>query len=508
MGRQEKGTTKVRSLYFFVGFVALVTEFSFAQNNQNARPNVLLAIGDNWAWPHASALGDRTVRTPVFDRIAREGVVFQHAFCPVPSCSPTRASLLTGRAAHQLQEAANLWGLFRKCEVFTEILSESGYEIGFMGKGFSPAKYLEYGWTQNPVGKEYGSFDEFLQQRDPAKPFFFWYGSTDVALGKWRYGPEHWGGMDPEAVEVPPNLPNVRAVRESILAYYGGVQRQDQAFGKAIDSLERDGLLDETLVIYTSDNGWQMPRGLANCYDTGTRIPLAMRWGNRLQAGATIQEFVSLTDFAPTFVELAGVDVPASMTGNSFANLLFGKPSEVVRDHVFLERERHANVRKGNEGYPIRALRTRDFLYIWNLRPERWPAGDPKAWMSVGHFGDVDGSWAKQFLIDYQNEPEIAPFFALNFGKRPSEELYDLRKDPVQLVNVVEHPAYAETRGKLRQRVEDWMRATDDPRVDPTYDGFDQFQYFGNSVVDDDGNLIPQEPRWKHRFENTSELKP
>ncbi len=155
--------------------------------NENAnRPNILLALGDNWAWPHASALGDPTVRTPVFDRIAREGILFNNAFCPVPSCSPTRASLLTGRAAHQLAEGANLWGIFRKLDVFTEILSEAGYEVGFTGKGYRPAEYLKHGWTQNPVGTEYKTFDAFMQQRDPDKPFFFWHGNTNVALGRWR----------------------------------------------------------------------------------------------------------------------------------------------------------------------------------------------------------------------------------------------------------------------------------------------------------------------------------
>ncbi len=469
--------------------------------NENAnRPNILLALGDNWAWPHASALGDPTVRTPVFDRIAREGILFNNAFCPVPSCSPTRASLLTGRAAHQLAEGANLWGIFRKLDVFTEILSEAGYEVGFTGKGYRPAEYLKHGWTQNPVGTEYKTFDAFMQQRDPDKPFFFWHGNTNVALGRWRYGPEAWGSMDPETVVAPPNLPNVRAVRESMLAYYGGVLQQDDAFGKAVARLENDGVLADTLVIYTGDNGWQMPRGLANCYDTGTRIPLAMRWGDRFRAGRRIDEFVSLTDFAPTFLELAGATIPKQMTGVSFADLLTGKASAVRRDHVFLERERHANVRKGNLGYPIRALRTKAFLYLWNMRPDRWPAGDPKAWMSVGNFGDVDGSWAKQFILDHRDDAKIRPFFELNFGKRPEEELYDLRSDPNQLVNVAANSDYSQTRDELRARVEKWMRDTEDPRVNPSYDEFDTFRYYGRSVVDEDGNLKPRKKRWEHRL--------
>lgn len=479
---------------------------TFGENVE--RPNILLALGDNWAWPHASALGDPTVKTPVFDRIAGEGLVFNNAFCPVPSCSPTRASLLTGRAAHQLQEAANLWGSFRKFDVFTETLSDAGYEVGFTGKGLRPGKYLEFGWNQNPAGKEYKSFDAFMEQRDPDKPFFFWHGNTDVALGRWRYGPEAWGAMDPDSVVVPPNLPDNRAVRESMLAYYGRVMLQDHVFGEAVARLESDEVLADTLVIYTSDNGWQMPRGLANCYDTGTRIPLAMRWGNRFEPGRRIDGFVSLTDFAPTFVELAGAEVPTKMTGVSFAELLLGQPSTTARDHVFLERERHANVRKGNLSYPIRSIRTRDFLYLWNMRHDRWPAGDPKAWMSVGDFGDVDGSWAKHFIIDHRDDPRIQPFFELNFGKRPEQELYDLRSDPDQLVNVADNPAYSDTLHQLHARVEKWMRDTGDPRVDPTYDVFDTFPYYGRSVVDEDGKLVPRARRWEKRLEPGPGAKP
>lgn len=465
------------------------------------RPNILFAIGDNWAWPHASALGDPTVKTPVFDRIAREGLLFDHAFCPVPSCSPTRSSLLTGRAAHQLREAASLWSIFRKFAVFTEALSESGYDVGYTGKGWSPGKYLEYGWTRNPAGTEYDSFEDFMEKRDRTRPFFFWHGNVDVALGRWKYGPEAWGGMDPSSVVVPPNMPDTREVRESILAYYGGVQRQDAVFGEAVARLEEDGLLDDTLVIYTSDNGWQMPRGLANCYDAGTRIPLAMRWGNRLEAGRRVEDFVSLTDFAPTFLELAGAPNSGKMTGHSFVDVMLGRSSAIPRDHVFLERERHANVRRGDQSYPVRAIRTREFLYLWNIRPDRWPAGDPKAWMSVGNFGDVDGSWAKHFLLENRDDPEIRPFFELNFEKRPEEELYDLRRDPEQLNNVAGDPAYAETRRQLRARVEQWMRDTADPRIDPEYDGWDEFPYFGGNVIDENGNLKPRRKiPWANRI--------
>ncbi len=498
----------------FFASLFLVFTFSSLSPHTNAsdtppHPNILLALGDNWAWPHAGALGDPTVKTPVFDRIAREGMLFNYAFCPVPSCAGSRSCLVTGRAAHQLKGAASLFGDFHKFDSFTELLEKTGYEVGYTGKGWSPGKYLEHGWKKNPAGQEYESFEEFMEERDPAKPFFFWYGNTDVALGRWKYGPEYWGKMDPDTVVVPPNLPDTRETRESMLAYYGSVQRQDLVFGDAVSRLEKDQLLEETLVVYTSDNGWQMPRGLANCYDDGTRIPLAMRWGENLKKGATTDAFVSLTDFGPTFLELAGADIPDSMTGVSFADVMSGKESAVDRDHIFLERERHANAREGNLSYPIRTIRTRAFLYIWNMRPDRWPAGDPEVWYSVGDFGDVDGSWAKQHILENRADPEIQPFFELNFDKRPEEELYDLSKDPAQLNNVAADPTYEEQRSKLRSRVETWMRETDDPRVDPTYDEWDEYPYHTKATgFDENGNANTRKEKWISRLDPNAKTNP
>lgn len=473
------------------------------------RPNILLALGDNWAWPHAGALGDPTVKTPVFDRIAREGLLFNYAFCPVPSCAGSRSCLVTGRAAHQLKGAASLSGDFPKFDAFTELLEKSGYEVGYAGKGWSPGKYLEHGWKKNPAGEKYESFEAFIEKRDSSKPFFFWHGDTNVALGRWKYGPEHWGEIDPKTVVVPPHLPDTRETRESILAYYGSIQRQDKIFGEAVALLEKDQLLEETLVIYTSDNGWQMPRGLANCYDDGTRIPLAMRWGANLEKGATTDEFVSLTDFGPTFLELAGVEVPDTMTGTSFVDVMSGNEPAVDRDHVFLERERHANVREGNLSYPMRTIRTQDFLYIWNMRPDRWPAGDPDAWYSVGNFGDVDGSWTKEHMIEHRTDPKMQPFFELNFGKRPEEELYDLRKDPAQLQNVARDAAYKKQRSELRARVERWMKETNDPRVDPTYDEWDSYPYHTKPTgFDENGNPKSRKEKWIMRLDPDAPAKP
>ena len=353
------------------------------------KPNILFFLADNWAYPHASILGDRTVLTPAFDCLAREGVLFTHVFNASPVCSPARASILTGRPPHQLGEAGNLWGGFPSTlRVFTGMLQESGYSVGFSGKPWAPGRYKEYGWAENPVGKEFKSFDDFLAARDARQPFFYWIGNADTSLRDafkgWCYDADALAGLDPASVVVPPQLPDTPEIRRDVLAYYGGVRKLDKALGQAVESLKKAGLFDETVVVCTSDNGWQMPRGLANCYDAGSRVPLAIRWGNHLQHGRRVDEFVSGTDFTATFLELAGLRPTAEMTSKSFLDLLLGKPSATKRDAAFIERERHANVRRGNLSYPMRAMRTKQFLCIRNLRPNRWPAGDPQVYFDVG----------------------------------------------------------------------------------------------------------------------------
>lgn len=448
-----------------------------------AAPNILLLIGDNWSYSHAGANGDPVVRTPVFDRVCREGMRFTNAFCPVPSCSPTRSCIVTGRAAHQLEDAASLWSRFPgKFRVFGDELSKSGYHVGFTGKGWSPGNFKDFGRTVNPAGAQFADFTAFMKERKNDQPFFFWHGSVHTALHQWKAGGGKARGIDPAKVRVPQALPDVPEVREEIADYLAQVELMDSAFGEAIAALEKSGELDNTVIIYTSDNGWQMPHGLAHCYDDGTHVPLAVRWPGKVKAGAVSADFISLTDFAPTFLELAGLKALPEMTGSSFMDVLRGKPSAVKRDHVFIERERHANVRKGDLSYPVRGIRTTDYLYLRNLRPERWPAGDPELYFAVGPYGDIDGSRTKAFMMTHADDPAVKPLFEISFGKRPAEELYDLKNDPDQIVNLAADPRFEQVKAGLADRVDAWMRETDDPRVDPATNVWDSYPYFGGKA--------------------------
>ena len=450
------------------------------------RPNILFILADNWKYPTAGILGDPMAKTPAFDRIAREGVLFTHTFNPVPSCSPCRASVLTGRYAHELGERASLWSAFPKdTPVVTQLLRGAGYEIGYNGKPWGPGNIEISGWKENPVGPKFADFADFHAKRDASKPFFFWLGNTDTATkgGRLPFLADAKAKLDASKLTIPPELPDCPEVRDDLLNYYGGVMKLDDEAAAAIALLEKSGELDNTVVIYTGDNGWQMPRGLGNCYDAGSRVPLAIRWGKNLRAGRKVEEFVNLGDLGPTFLELAGLTPSPAMTLHSIKNLMLGQPDSTPRDAVFIERERHANVRHDNQSYPVRAVRTRDFLYLRNLRPDRWPAGDPDVlFIHDRPFGDVDTTNVKDFLLAHQKDSACAKYIALIFGKRPAEELYDVRKDPDQLNNVAGNPEYADALKQLRARVDDWMKQTNDPRLDPAYDGWDKFPYYGGAT--------------------------
>ena len=166
------------------------------------------------------------------------------------------------------------------------------------------------------------------------------------------------------------------------------------------------------------------------------------------------------------------------MTARSILSLAGGNDRQ-ARDHVFVERERHANVRKGDLSYPVRAVRTRDWLYIRNFRPDRWPAGDPEMYVSVGPFGDIDGGISKTLVLDRRNTPDNKNFFDLATAKRPAEELYDLKADPDQLRNVAGDPARAEDKARLRRTLDAWMRTTGDPRAATDDDRWDRYPYYG-----------------------------
>lgn len=444
----------------------------------STKPNILFLIADDWSYPHAGAYGDPTVRTPTFDRLANQGALFKNAFCASPSCSPSRASILLGRYPHQNESAGNLWSVMpKKFPNWVSLLESSGYHTGMSRKGWGPGNYEAGGYTHNPAGKEYVDFETFLLDRKDNQPFAYWFGSHDPhRIYETNSGVQT--GMSANSVNVPEFLPDTPCIRNDIMDYFFEVERFDRESGTIIEVLDKKGLLDNTLVVMTSDNGMPFPRAKANLYDYGTRMPLAIFWKGHIEGGKRISEFMNFIDFGPTFLAAAGLEIPPEFSGNSLLEIFSENVIQSDRSKVFLERERHAQVRKGDLSYPSRAVRTKDFLYIKNFEPERWPAGDPVSHRSVGQYGDVDNSISKFQIMAMKNDSTDKDYFQLAFGKRPSEELYILKKDPYNLKNEVGNKEYGKALSELRMELQNWMLATDDLRAsEPNTDYWDKVWY-------------------------------
>jgi len=443
------------------------------------RPNILFLIADDWSYPHAGAYGDPTVRTPTFDRLASEGGLFENAYCAAPSCSPSRASILLGRYPHQIESAGNLWSVIPDSfPNWVTRLAEAGYHTGKSRKGWGPGDYKAGVYEHNPAGKDYLDFDTFLKDKKEGQPFSYWFGSSDPhRVYETNAGVKT--GMDAASVRVPGFLPDTPCVRNDMMDYYYEVERFDRECGNIIARLEREELLDNTLIVMTSDNGMPFPRAKANLYDYGTRMPLAMYWKGHIEGGRRVPDFMNFIDFGPTFLTAAGVEIPDAFSGHSLLELFgIGKPPKSDRSKVFLERERHAQVRKGDLSYPARAVRTKDFLYIKNFEPDRWPAGDPNAHRSVGQFGDVDNSISKFQIMAMEGRPKGRDYFELAFAKRPGEELYVLAEDPYNLNNQIDNPKYNKELSILRDALKQWMIETDDRRAtEPKTEYWDKVRY-------------------------------
>jgi arylsulfatase A-like enzyme len=225
------------------------------------------------------------------------------------------------------------------------------------------------------------------------------------------------------------------------------------------------------------------PRCKGNLYDWGSRVPLAVRWGGHIQPGRRLDDLVSLTDLAPTFLEAADIAVPKQMTGRSLLPLLAGKQppaEEGTREFVVFGRERHtpAQAAPSLDGYPSRAMRTNRWLLILNLEPERWPAGVPNgATHPIGSFADCDDGPTKQWLVDHQDEVDYAKYFRLCFAQRPAVELYDCEADPDQVNNLAANLEHADTVKELRKQLATYLETTADPRFTDPPIKFDEFPY-------------------------------
>lgn len=469
------------------------------------------------------------ISTPNIDRIGREGVVFENAFVPVASCGPCRAALATGRYFWNCGSGAFLNGKasnwkghdnpMRSLPKFGDVIREGGYYAQKSRKtfAFDPSPHPQRVRSLGKAGYErYGLYvgaakdqaeresrhDEIVENcrqeirqvlagRSEEQPFFFVFGSINGHRPYTSDSGKNLWGIDPDALKglLPKFLPDAHDVRRDFSDYLGEVLALDLMLGAMLEELNTSGELDNTVVILSGDHGIPgIPRGKTNCYDLATRVPMLVRWPKGIPSGRRVNDFVSVMDVGPTLLELTGTKVPASMDGRSFLPQLTSKKSGWIdpkRDSVVIGRELHFhNARPGNVPYPMRAIRTKGHLYIRNFKPERWPMGDPydaaklterdplyKMGLSTTPaYRDLDGSLTKAWMMSQREEPGDKELFRLTMHPRPREEIYDLKKDPDQLVNLAADPEYASVLATLSARVDKVMNASGDPRIKDAFD--------------------------------------
>ncbi|MCL1921321.1 MAG: sulfatase [Kiritimatiellaeota bacterium] len=525
--RREPAQAPRSAFHLWIGRSALFIMLALpALAQPPPRPNILFALADDWGYGHAGAYGCKWVKTPAFDRVAKEGVLFTHAYTPTGKCAPSRASILTGRNPWQLKAAANHWCVFpMEFKSYPEALAERGYHVGMTGKGWAP------GVTVGPDGKpradiagkpfnarklapptpdisanDYAAnFADFLDAAPKGQPWCFWFGGMEPHRA-YTYGSGiALGGKKTSDIDrVPGYWPDNEVTRTDMLDYAFETEHFDAHLGRMLRELEARGMLGNTLIVVTSDNGMPFPHSKGQVYPDSNRLPFAVMWKDGVKnPGRTVDDYVSFIDLAPTFIEVTGVAWDATgmadAQGQSLTDVLFAEGAGRVaagRDHVFIGRERNDVGRPKDAGYPVRGIVKDDFIYLHNFEPTRWPACNPE----TGYL-DTDGSPTKTEVLKSRHDPATKKYWDLCFGKRGAEELYDLTKDPDCLVNLARDPALNARQNALRQLLFAGLVMQGDPWLLGSTNPFDRHPHANKKNIGfyekfQRGELTPADAPW------------
>ncbi len=450
--------------YYFLIFCAF-TVWTCDVSTDEPPPNLILIIADDMAWDDCGAYGHPSIQTPNIDRLAREGMKFTNAFLTTNSCSPSRASIITGKYPHQTDAEQLHWPLPADQVTFVEQLKEAGYWTGQAGKwhlgdavkdrfdlvlaeGTGGFVYKE-GEDNNKIttaedGSGCQNWLPLLESRPVGQPFFLWLAAVDP------HRPYLPGTIarphQPEEVRLPPYLPDRIEVRSDFAAYYDEIGRMDDYIGKLLRALEEQQISENTVVLFISDNGRAFPREKTTLYDGGIKTPWIVRWPAQITSGTTTAALVSSVDIAPTFLKLAGLEVGEDWIGEDFTPIL-GDASTAIRDFIYAEDHWHDFEDFG------RAIRDTSFKYIKNYYPDlpNTPSADA-----------LRSSTFQKMLVMRQDDELSDDQMACFRQPRPQEELYEVAIDPYELNNLANNPEYGAILAQMRLRLEEIRNRTND----------------------------------------------
>lgn len=422
-----------------------------ATTSHDKRPNILWLVTEDIS-PYLSFYGDSTALTPNLDRLAKEGVVYTSAFSTSGVCAPSRSAIITGMYASSIG-TDNMRTLADvpipgiesysavlppEVKMFTEYLRRSGYYCTNNPKEDYQFKAPRSGWDES--GK-----NAHWRNRKPGQPFFavFNFNVThESQVWKRKDKPLL---VDPARVKLPPYYPESPVIRRDMARMYSNIMVMDSLVGIVLKQLKDDGLLEQTIIFFYSDNGGPLPRGKREIYESGIHLPMVIRYPGGVNAGKRDDRLVSYVDLAPTVLSLAGVEVPAYMQGRAFE----GPQRRKERQYIFAARDRM------DTAYDmVRTVRDRQFQYIKNFQPEK------PFIQNITYRMDMD---LMKELLRLHDAGKLDATQQLWFRKqKPAEELYDVNADPYNLHDLAADPRYTGKLRELRSVLEKWMQTVDD----------------------------------------------
>jgi len=454
---------QIRIFLLIFGLIATVT----AQTGN--RLNILLITVDDMSCDSIGAFGCKVPdTTPNIDRLASEGLRFEYAHVQVGNCMPSRNVMQSGRYPHN----NGVEGFYQvknpDYPILPDLMKEHGYFIGIKGKVSHTTPYTPYDWdiVLEPESKKdqrnkesfYRLTKQGIATADAAgKPFYLIMNITDPH--KPFYGMDKHQNLidDPlkpskifteNDIVVPGFLPDTPAIRKEVAHYYSSVRRADDCVGAILQALHESSHERNTVVMFLSDHGMPLPFAKTTVYHHGTRTPWIVRWPGVTRPGSIDSEhMISAVDLAPTILEIVGIPNPGGMDGRSFAPLLRGE-KQSGRDMIFKE----YNENSGGFRHPMRCVQTKNFCYIFN------PWSDGTNVFKTATTGTIAYREMQRLA---KTDPNVAARLEL-FNHRVPEELYDIRKDPDSLRNLINSPEYQKELNRLRKALEDWMEQTGD----------------------------------------------
>lgn len=452
----------------------------FAVNAQaKARPNILLLVAEDLS-PRLNSFGDSLAQTPNLDALASNGVRFDQVFATAGVCAPSRAALITGVhqnsfGAGHMRASDGLGGDYlavppHDLKAFPELLRAAGYytyvndKLDYQFSGTQPGSgpftiwdqesslFSPVSWRDRPAQRPFFGMYNFMETHESGLfPRCCWPRSGLHALMAAMQIYRHWGEPSPvseERVSVPPYYPDTPAVRRDIARQYNNIATMDRRVGEIMTALQREALLDSTIVIWLSDHGDGLPRAKRELFDSGLHVPMIIYWPEAfrpggLSSGQVDSRLISFVDLAPTILTMACVAPPAFMHGQDFLDR--GHPP---RRYIYAAKDRMDEVEDRQ-----RAVRDHRYKYIRNYQSGR-PGAQPLAFRD--YLGSMQSLWAAKWKGELNAEQ------AQWFAPRPPEELYDTQLDPHEVRNIASLPAYRPILLRMRQALDHWQREVPD----------------------------------------------